>query len=55
MNGYNNYSQPLIIPQDFMNYLSLSKHIFSQQWAFLSAVRGITLRDSDNLKEYKEQ
>jgi hypothetical protein len=32
MNGYNNYSQPLIVPQDFMNYLSLSKHIFPQQW-----------------------
>jgi hypothetical protein len=55
MNGYNNYSQPLIVPQDIMNYLPLSKHIFPQQWAFLSAVRGITSRDSDNLKEYKEQ
>jgi hypothetical protein len=30
MNGYNDYSQPLIVPQDFMNYLSLSKHIFPQ-------------------------
>ncbi len=55
MNGYNDYSQPLIVPQDFMNYLSLSKHIFPQQWAFLSAVRGITLRDSDDLIEYKER
>jgi hypothetical protein len=55
MNGYSNYSQPLIVPQDFMNYLSLSKHIFPQQWTFLSAVCGITSRDSDDLKEYKEQ
>jgi hypothetical protein len=55
MNGYNNYSQPLIVPQDIMNYLPLSKHIFPQQWTFLSAVCGITSRDSDDLKEYKEQ
>jgi hypothetical protein len=55
MNGYNNYSQPLIVPRDFMNCLSLSKQIFPQQWAFLSAVHGFTSRDSDNLKEYKER
>ncbi len=55
MNDYNNYSQPLIVPQDFMNYLSLSMHIFPQQWAFLSAIRGITSRDSDDLIEYKER
>jgi hypothetical protein len=54
MNGYNDYSQPLIAPQDFMNYLLPSKHIFPQQWAFLSAIRGITFRDDNDLIEYKE-
>ena len=28
MNSYNDYSQPLLIPDDFMNYLNLSKRIF---------------------------
>ena len=30
MNSYNDYSQPLLVPDDFMNYLYLSKHIFPQ-------------------------
>jgi len=41
MNSYNNYSQPLIVPDDFMNYLYLSKCIFPQQWGILSTARGI--------------
>ena len=55
MNGYNNYSQPLIIPQDFMNFLFLLKHTFPLQWDFLSSARGVTEQDHDNLKEYKER
>jgi hypothetical protein len=55
MNSYNNYSQPLIIAQDFMNFLLLSKRIFPKQWDFLSAVRGINTRDGDDLQEYKER
>jgi hypothetical protein len=55
MNRYNNSSQSLIHPQDYMNYLSLPKHLFAQQWAFLSAICGMTSKDSDDLKEYKEQ
>ena len=55
MNNYNDYSQPLIVPSDFMNYLNLSKHVFPQQWEFLSTTRGITLRDRDDLQEYKER
>ena len=35
MNQYNDYSQPLILLNDFMNYLKLSKTIFRDQWAFL--------------------
>jgi len=41
MNSYNDYSQPLLIPDDFMNYLYLSKCIFPQQWEFLPTTRGI--------------
>jgi hypothetical protein len=55
MNGYNDYSQPLIVPQDFMNFLSVSKRIFPLQWEFISSARGITSRDCSNLKEYKER
>ena len=32
MNSYNDYSQSLLIPDDFMNYHYLSKRIFPQQW-----------------------
>jgi hypothetical protein len=53
MNSYNDYSQPLIVPQDFMNFLSVSKHIFLLQWEFLSSVWGITERYCNNLKEVK--
>ena len=55
MNSYNDYSQPLIVPDDFMNYLYLSKRIFPQQWEFLSTAHGIYSRDADNLQDYKER
>ena len=35
MNGYNDYSQPLIFKQDFLNFLLVSKWIFPLQWEFL--------------------
>ena len=54
MNSYNNYSQPLPVPDDFMNYLNLSKRIFPQQWEFLSMACGIYSRDADNLQDYTE-
>jgi len=54
MNSYNDFSQPLIVPDDFMNYLYLSKRIFPQQWEFHSTARGIYSRDADNLQDYKE-
>jgi hypothetical protein len=55
MNGYNNYSQLLIVPQVFMNFLFLLKRIFPLQWDFLLSARGVTERDHDDLKEYKER
>jgi hypothetical protein len=55
MNSYNDYSQPLLVPDDFMNYLYLSKRIFPQQWEFLPTTRGICSRDGDNLQDYKER
>ena len=55
MNHYNNYSQPLIITDDFMNYLELSNTIFTQQWSFLRATRGFQVRDDDDLQDYKER
>jgi len=54
MNSYNDYSQPLLVPDDFMNYLNLSKRIFPQQWEFLTTARGIYSRYADNLQDYKE-
>ena len=41
MNSYNDYSQPLLIPDDFMNYLYLLKRIFPQQWEFLATGVGL--------------
>jgi hypothetical protein len=55
MHHYNNYSQPLILPDDFTNYLKLSKYIFPQQWLFLQSTRGIQSRDGDVLQEYKKR
>jgi hypothetical protein len=54
-NSYNDCSQPLLVPDDFMNYLNLSKPIFPQQWEFLAKARGIYSRDADNLQDYKER
>jgi len=54
-NSYNDCSQPLLVPDDFMNYLNLSKRIFPQQWEFLAMARGIYSRDADNLQDYKER
>jgi hypothetical protein len=55
MNSYNDYSQPLLVPDDFMIYLNLSKRIFPQQWEFLATACGIYSRDADNLQDYKER
>jgi len=55
MNSYNNYSQPLLISDDFMNYLYLLKRIFPQQWEFLATTRGICSRDGNDLQDYKER
>ena len=41
MNSYNDYSQLLFVPDDFIDHLNLSKHIFPQQWEFLATARGI--------------
>ena len=54
MNSYNDYSQPLIVPDDYMNYLYLSKRNFPQQWEFLATARGIYSRDANSLQDYKE-
>ena len=54
MNSYNDYSQPLLVPDDFMNYLYLLKRIFPQQWEFLATTHGICSRDGDDLQDYKE-
>jgi hypothetical protein len=53
MNSYNDYSQPLLVPDDFMNYLYPSKRIFPQQWEFLATTRGICSRDGDDLQDYR--
>jgi hypothetical protein len=55
MNHYNDYSQPLIVAEDFINYLNLSKQILPQQWDFLATTCGIQARDGDDLQEYKER
>jgi hypothetical protein len=54
MNNYNAYNQQLIIAQDFINFLKLSKQIFPQQAEILAAVCRINKWDGDKLKEYKE-
>ena len=41
INSYNDYSQPLLVPDDFMNYLNLLKRIFPQQWEVLAMAHGI--------------
>ena len=54
INSYNDYSQPLLVPDDFMNYLKLLKRIFPQQWEVLAMAHGIYSRNADNLQDYKE-
>ena len=54
MNSYNDYSQLLLVPDDFINYPNLSKYIFPQQWEFLATAHGIYSRDADNRQDYKE-
>jgi hypothetical protein len=55
MNQYNDYSQPLILANDFMNFFNLSKKILPQQWDFLADTCGIQTRDGNELQKYKEQ
>jgi hypothetical protein len=53
MYDYNDYSQPLILEEDFMNYLNLSKRLFPLHWDFLCCCRGINQWDGDNLQDFK--
>jgi hypothetical protein len=55
MNNYNDYSQPLIIAEEFINYRNLLKMIFPQQWHFLAVTGGIHTRDGQELNEYNER
>ncbi len=53
---FNNYSMPILSTSDFSNYLNSSKHIFPEQWTFLSSHLNINReRDSNDLTEFKER
>jgi hypothetical protein len=55
MNNYNNYSQPLIAANNFMNYLQILKRIFPQQLNFRAVTHVIQARDCNELNKYKER
>jgi hypothetical protein len=47
---------PILRTSDFSNFLHTSKHVFSQQWAFLSSHWNINQeQDGNNLTEFKER
>ena len=54
MNSYNDYSQPLLVPDDFMNYLFLSKRIFPQQWeSRLCIPTGVPIYSGPHFPEFR--
>lgn len=53
---FSDFSMPILSTVDFSIYLQASKHIFPEQWAFLSSHRNINRdRDGDDLTEFKER
>ena len=53
---FSDFSMPILYPFDFTMYQNASKHIFREQWAFLSSHRKIHRdRDGDDLTEFKER
>jgi hypothetical protein len=47
---------PILSPFDSTMYQNLSKHIFREQWAFLSSYRNIHRdHNGDDLTEFKER
>ena len=56
MSRFQDYTQPIISNADFMLYLALAKHVFSDQWRFLASLRSIDAKkDSPALTAYKER
>ncbi len=54
MHDYDDYTQPILVTEVFMNYLLLSKQIFPLHWEFLACCHGISARDSEDLQDYME-
>jgi hypothetical protein len=53
---FSDFSMPILSPFDFTMYQNLLKHIFREQWAFLSLHCNIHRdRDGDDLTEFKER
>ena len=56
ISNFNDYSMPILPTSDFTNYLNVSKHIFLQQWAFLSLHCNINSDcDGEHLMDFKER
>ncbi len=56
ISNFNDYSMPILPTSDFTNYLNVLKHIFIQQWAFLSSHHNINSdQDGEYLTDFKER
>jgi len=53
---HQDYSQPIVAPVDFDNYLNLAKHVYSTKWRFLASLRNVDPKnDPPSLLAYKER
>ena len=53
---YQDYSQPILLPHDWLAFQSIAKILFEPQWRFLASLRNINKnKDSPDLLAYKER
>ena len=56
MSSLQDYSQPIICNDNFMNYLALAKSVFDPPWRFLASLRNIDPKnETDKLTAYTER
>ena len=53
--SFQNYSQPLILVQDWENFIDVAKFVFEKPWRLLMSFRNIRHDDSPELINYKER
>eukprot|EP00956_Cyclotella_meneghiniana_P043219 scaffold258606_cov83-Cyclotella_meneghiniana.AAC.1 len=55
MSEFQDYSLPLMLEEDWNNWMTLAEDVYNKQWRFLLSLRNVTSSDSEELVAYKKR